>query len=131
MPEMGATSTNTTAQVPLWRGMPAGSGPGNEMNTVGAKEEVLFVAGTGINNTRFFVVLPIQALPTAITIFHELSFKSNTALWTDKEAGIREDHKVGNHFGDAELSKSLQETRRHGYSLRISLSFHCLIGCGH
>ncbi len=70
------------------------------------------------------MVSPIQALPTAVTIFHELPFKSNTALRADKETDILENHKVGNHFRDTKLGKGQQEAQGHGYPLRISFVFH-------
>ena len=59
-----------------------------------------------------------------VSVIHELPFKGNAALGTDKETGIREDHKVGNHLEDAELSKRLKELQRHRYLLRISVGLH-------
>ena len=47
----------------------------------------------------------VQALDTAVAIFHELTLKSNAALRTNKEAGIRENHKIGDRLRNAEVSK--------------------------
>lgn len=91
------------------------------------KEKVLLAAWTGrtrINNARILVVLPIQALSTAVTIIHKLSFKHNTTLRADKKTGIPENHKLRNCFGHAELHNGQQEMQRYCDLPGISPGFH-------